>query len=206
MSRRQHALFQPNEDARYNAAVGLNGGPYGFGDYSLGYFDSAERLFKSIQENWVNIDVLVYPLTFLYRHAVELGLKHMVRELAVLRGEAAQVNLNHRLLDNWQIVRDNLHLLGNINYRDAVRLWSDNQIDLEESNDEIIAMLDNAIRDLSMIDESSMVFRYPEDRAGGLYLQDVGVINVLELVARMMFTHNIFQIWFEIAREELSGE
>ena len=49
------------------ACVGTNGGPYGFDDYAIGYFEAARLIWNSIEGGEATVDVAVYPLTFLYR-------------------------------------------------------------------------------------------------------------------------------------------
>jgi len=43
-----------------------------------GYFRSAEALVDIALENWMEKDMLVYPILFLYRHALEINLKYII--------------------------------------------------------------------------------------------------------------------------------
>lgn len=70
-------LFRPGDDWQLNAFVGRNGGPYELDDYADGYFLSGRRLVDSLLENPTFLDVIIYPLVFTYRHAIELVLKYL---------------------------------------------------------------------------------------------------------------------------------
>jgi len=70
-------LFRPGPSAPMNACVGTNGGPANFSRYASGYFEAGAILVRNLAGSSRDIDILIYPLVFLYRHAIEASLKHL---------------------------------------------------------------------------------------------------------------------------------
>ncbi len=149
------------------ACVGTNGGPYGFDDFAFGYFDAARRLRASIDEDSSLIDVLLYPLAFLYRQGLELSIKHLIYFLSPCYGGAAP-KLTHGLVDNWKTARQLLE-------RHAV----DNPYgELDPAQLDGVELL---VNDFEGFDSDSLVFRYPADKAGGIYITGFSRIDVAQL-------------------------
>lgn len=168
-----------------NACVGPNGGPYDFADYAHGYFLAARELVDSLQRKSNYVDIVVYPLCYAYRHAVELGLKYLARELPKLYGEKNDIRLTHNLSDNWQQVRPYLSRAGK--YLDA--------------DNSAISYVDKVLADFLEFDPSGEVFRFPENKKGELHLQDARIINVEVLGAHMNKLADIFEFWFDKSKD-----
>lgn len=75
-------IFKPNEDSSKNACIGENG-YHDFQTYAEGYLHAASRLIKSVldQDFDVETDVIVHPILYSVRHAIELSIKHAMEEL-----------------------------------------------------------------------------------------------------------------------------
>jgi hypothetical protein len=176
---KHNSLFTRGDDIRLNACVGPNGGPYDFRDYAHGYFKAAARLIESMRKDVAHVDIIVYPLCFLYRHGTELALKWLARELSIADGAEEQPRLTHRLYDNWTSVRTLLER-------------NPSAFDVRTA----VPFVDAALKDFLEFDPNGEVFRYPEDRQGKLHLQDARIINLQVLGDAMSKVGDIFDFWF----------
>lgn len=161
-----------------NACVGRNGGPYSFWQYAEGYFEAAEKLALGCEERCKMIDVLVYPIAFNYRHAIELSIKHLGIVLPRLWAKQAPLRWTHKLADNWTTVKQYLQM--------------DSCFDPDGS---IIAEIDELIDNLLEIDPNGEVFRYPSSKMGQGFLLDQGVISIERLSKAMARAREIFEAW-----------
>lgn len=174
-----NALFRTGNNPLLNACVGVNGGPYDFDDYALGYFRAGGRLVRSLWPDNHGIDTLVYPIVFNYRHAVELGLKFLASVLPGLVGGHAEVSFTHKLLDNWHQVTPLLR-------RDA-------RFDPDGTR---IGLVDRVLADFVQVDPYGEVFRFPVDKAGDYQIQSFEHVNVAVLGAAMDGVQEAFEGWF----------
>ena len=176
---KQNDLFQPGRDIKLNACVGKNGGPYNYKDYSKGYFEAGRRIVNDLDGNYRYIDILVYPIVFLNRHAIELGLKHLAQYLPLLFGEEQQLKQTHKLMDNWILVKKYI-------------------IRLPEGGDdpEPISIVDGFLGDFVQLDPKGQTFRFPEDTMGELHLQNISIINIRVFAEAMKKVYEAFDFWF----------
>jgi hypothetical protein len=162
------------------ACVGTNGGPYNFNDFAFGYFDAARRVRDSLDVDDGLIDVLVYPIAFLYRQGFELAIKHLVYFLSPHYASGTTPNLNHGLTNNWTILRPLIEQHAvNHHYKELERQQLDG--------------IEALIADFERFDPNSFVFRYPEDKKGGAYIKGFSRIDV----ARLNHELNVAITWFE---------
>jgi hypothetical protein len=173
-------LFTPGPIMRLNACAGMNGGPYDFRDYAHGYFLAARKLLNNLREDSAYVDTLVYPLAFLFRHGIELSLKGLARDLSQLFRQQGNIRLTHKLSDNWASVR-------------ALLQRRPGEFDPDNT---LIPLVDKVLNDYLEFDPSSEVFRFPEDRAGNLFLQDARIINVEVFGSVLDGVADIFDYWF----------
>src|SRR4051812_45424815 len=96
-------LFQSGNDWWNNACLSRF---HGKEMYVIGYKESADMLVRSVAETGRNADTFVYPITFLYRHYLELRLKDLVQMGQELLDQAPDVKLNHRLDILWGSCRE----------------------------------------------------------------------------------------------------
>jgi hypothetical protein len=179
---RTNDLFRPGPIPQMNACVGENGGPYDFFDYAWGFYDAAEASIDAAIEHKAPLDVLVYPIVFCYRHAIELSLKHLGRVLPRLWADTGAVPLTHKLSDVWTSV--------------TAYLQRSQHFDPDGT---LVPMVDRVLRDVLEFDIDGTVFRYPESRAGTPHLQDARIINVLVLRDAMREVREAFKHWDRIA-------
>lgn len=176
-------LFRPGPNPEPNACVGTNGGPYDFEQYAIGYFIAGRKVAAAAAAQQLQIDLFVYPLVFLYRHAIELALKHLVTVLPPLYGEEVTYQATHKLLDNWTVVRGYLE-------RSA-----------EFGRAASIPAFEAILRDFVDLDPKGEAFRFPEERAGVPFLQSTTHINVEVFSRAMQFIEDAFHSWRHAARE-----
>ena len=172
------------------ACIGTNGGPYGFDDYAIGYFEAARLIWKSIEGGEATVDVAVYPLTFLYRQGIELSVKHLTFFLSSVYSTGEPPKLTHGLSDNWQTVRPLIeqHSVEN-NYGEL----QPSQLDGVE----------RVINDFEKMDAGSFVFRYPTSKKGDLFLQDQSRIDLVAMNRVLEAVSHWFVDVMEGVREDL---
>ncbi len=175
-------LFRGDDDCHLNACVGRNGGPYDFYAYSLGYFHAGKCMAASLLENSDLIDLVVYPLVFTFRHAVELGLKDLAIALPRLWDEGNDIKLTHKLLDNWTCVKA---------YVARPPVFS--------PEEPVIDVVEKILGDLVEIDPSGEAFRFPTARNGNRFLQDTSWINIRVFASALSTVADAFDFWHEIA-------
>jgi|WetSurMetagenome_2_1015567.scaffolds.fasta_scaffold22076_2 hypothetical protein len=173
-------LFKPSRNFRFNACVGKNGGPYNFFAYSKGYFEACERLIDSINKNKRLIDILVYPIIFNFRHALELSLKHFIPILYCMFDVGENIKQSHNLEIYWKEAKKYI-----------VKLLNDDETILN-----VIKYLDSIIKDIYKYDPIGESFRFPKSKKGKLLLEELRIINVKELSEIVKKTSEIFDILF----------
>ena len=179
---KQNALFTGGPEFKLNACVGRNGGPYNLHAYAGGYFRGARRLAESLAADTLYIDLVVYPLVFCFRHAVELELKHLCEVVPAALGKGTKISMTHKLLDNWESLKAQFQL-----HREFIQ------------HGEGIELVDHVIHDLVEIDPTGEAFRFPESRKGNKFLQDTSLINVRVLADSLEPVEGAFDSWVGIA-------
>lgn len=154
-------LFVKGEDWHLNAM--LNWSNFRADLYAFAYKDAADGLVESMAERKVPLDSGIYPLLFLYRHALELQLKLMLATARNLTGLNPKNYDKHSLMPMWSELRKLLK-------------------DLDPSQPEIeVIAAHEFIRQLDDVDPDSMAFRYATTRYGKEHLSSVTHINIRHL-------------------------
>lgn len=165
--------FMGGEPTWANACVGDNGAP-GEIDYAEGFASAANALLGSvIADQGINlpVDTLVYPICFTMRHAIELFLKKVSKDLAkigTLR-KVAEPDFN----------LDASH--------DLNRIWSHVKTHAQLTDERLTAQIEKLneyITDVAAMDATGQVFRYPFDLNNKKHLTSIGIINFLVLKRR----------------------
>lgn len=166
--------------SKFNACVGSNGGPYNYIDYSYGYFSSAKILAEKTLTTEMGMDLSIYPLVFLYRHAIELSLKNVIYFLWELNAHERKIIKSHNIIELWKSAKQMLQETREL-----------------KEDKEIIAFVDKFLQDISDLDSTAEVFRFPETKRRELHLQDRSHINIYVLYSLMNKLERIFKYWFE---------
>jgi hypothetical protein len=181
---KSNSIFRWGPKTYLNACVGKNGGPYGFDDYSLGYFESGKALIDAAIARDVTIDLVVYPIIYNYRHAIELGLKHLAEVLPPLwNDKKVSYKPTHKLIDVWKLLVPYLK-------RDTVF-----------DKNGAIDIVDKVLKEIVQFDSDAEVFRFPANKGGKYYLQDSAHINLLVFGNIMEEVREIFEHWFGRAND-----
>jgi|CXWL01.1.fsa_nt_gi hypothetical protein len=159
-----------------NIVISFTNDPKGdFWAFAKGYTIAANRLAASLLEAPRFSDYEAYPVVFLYRHALELSLKHVIYsggELAVFR---RMDDINEQLKNNHDLV-DLSRTAGKV-------------LALLFPNDEMCGGLNTSVaaicKDWSQIDPRSDAYRYPIDTKGRPSTKKHQVVNLKVLATRM---------------------
>jgi len=150
MSTTEHGsdLFRSAKDWQLNACV--NFGHDDWDVYAEGYRRAGEILIARLAAtNGESIDFLVYPLVFLFRHALELHLKSAIRwGRLVLNRPSRGYPLGHKLIEFWSDCRAL-----------AEEYWPDDPTDLLDD-------IERTLREFEKHDPDGQAFRYSVDTGG----------------------------------------
>ncbi len=117
---------------------------YKFNCYSKGYFDAAnlvsEKLLEKYTKDISKLDTFIFPLTFLYRHSLELLLK------AALFKNIMSIN------ERIEIIKETRH--------DLKKLF-DEIVKYNKFSDDEFKWLGDFLGNISNVDKDSDSFRYP---------------------------------------------
>ncbi|MBI1822366.1 MAG: hypothetical protein HY036_05825 [Nitrospirae bacterium] len=139
-------VFVPEKlDGRENAVIGW----FGFGNETFaiaeGYYRGANHLVDEALERH-EMDFLVYPICFLYRHFIEIILKEIVSQFEALEGTSFQKkNPTHTLQDLFSYIS-----------KKCAKQWKD----------PIPTIVKQVIKEFDVIDPKAQVFRYDTDKNG----------------------------------------
>jgi hypothetical protein len=133
--------WQPDERSDMATIACLNFS-VGLHIYYSGFRDGAEAILETLERQEHGQDVLVYPLVYCLRHAVELALKMVIRGARHLLDEQGDFPDGHRLHYLWDTARPLLE-----------QIWKDDK----RSFDRVASV----VGDLTVIDPEGEGFRYP---------------------------------------------
>jgi hypothetical protein len=146
-----------------------------FGVFARGYTLAANRLADCLLQAARFSDYEAYPVVFLYRHALELSLKHIIYSSAQLAAFKRLEDIDGRLHN----VHD-LRALAAVVQRLLARLFPD-----DESLCLITAEITETCREFSEIDPGSDSYRYPIGSKGRHSTKKHQMVNLGSFVARM---------------------
>ena len=150
-------LFRGGTDVRFDALVQF---PFRDQIYASGYRKAADTLVARARRSRTDLNFLVYPIVFLYRHYLELRLKLLQSDLCELRG-LSPTHHEHDLAKLWTDVRQHL---AHVFPTEAATLDPVQKVVLE----------------FHQLDRGSTAFRYSRSNDGDA-LSGLTRINVLEL-------------------------
>jgi hypothetical protein len=146
-----------------------------FGVFAKGYTLAANRLAASLLGAPRFSDYEAYPVVFLYRHALELSLKHVIYRCVKLAA--------FRRIDETREQLKNKHDLVDLSGTACKLLL------LLFPHDKALNPLNTTVAEIckewSDIDPRSDAYRYPIDRKGGLSTKKHQVVNLRALATRM---------------------
>lgn len=166
-----NATFRGAEPSWANACVGNNGSP-GYREYAEGFSDAANMLLAHVLDNEErsNVDILVYPICFNIRHAVELRLKHAIIKIKHLY-EVKKINKVFDL----------------VTIHDINKLWEIIINSCAELDRRFIIATEKIaeyVNDIGQIDPTGQNFRYPYSNDDVKHLTNESIINLFVIRKR----------------------
>lgn len=167
--RKGDVLFTSGADWWNNARV-----QYGLDDldlYAEGYKKAADIVARSVSRTRSSQDFLVYPVSFLYRHHLELMLKMIIRDGRRLLDKPNLPTNHHKLEPLWREARPLIE-----------EVWPD---DPRSDLDAAARLIDQ----FEKADPHSTAFRYHKDRDGNRSLprglSHINLRNLRQVVGRL---------------------
>ena len=154
-------LFKSDDDWWMNAC--LNYSMNKWDAYALGYKSAADIIVGHVAGTHREMDLVVYPVAFLYRHYLELRLKQLIitgSELLNLPRDWPKIHSIDRL---WELCRQILE-----------QVWPGSETDA-------LNAVNACINEFAAIDPLSMGFRYPETNTGENSIPEIKHINLRNL-------------------------
>lgn len=168
-----NSLFSGDKDWQANAC--LNWTHDSLGLYIDGYWEAADKLVHDVVDSTSNQDILVFPISFLYRQYIELQLKHIIRESRIFLEEGDSFPEHHRIRDLWFTANELMS-----------KIIKDHDETIKEyitKND--IEKIQKILTDFVKVDPDSFAFRYPKDKKGNKNLEGIQYINLRKLHDQM---------------------
>jgi hypothetical protein len=168
----QGKLFAADENPRTNAPV--NWAQDATELYIEGFYQGAILLSRQVFNGKGSRGALVYPISYLYRHYVELRLKDLVQQInAYLEKSIPALDSSHSLRVLWQ---EYVKPIGSM-------------VDSDFSGP-VIVRIDDAIDELDKVDPNSQAFRYAFGKKGSKAIQgDIKMIGLENLEEKMYEIH-----------------
>ncbi len=146
-----------------------------FGAFANGYARAANRLAAWLLKAPSFPDYEAYPVVFLYRHAFELSLKHIIYGGVELAAFRRMDDINEQMKNNHDLI-DLSRTAGKV-------------LSLLFPNDEMLGRLNTTVaaicKDWSQIDPRSDAYRYPIDTRGRPSTKKHQVVSLWALATRM---------------------
>ena len=177
-----NSLFSPSSDPMRTVVLNV-GGVETFGTLAEGYFNATKELLQGFEARGGRPDFDIYPIIYLFRHAVELSLKDMI---GVMQGLAAFLGTGPTSFE--APVGHDLDALV-LNLDEQWSLLKDKIGTEEEPLDDETR---RAISDLAAADKASDAFRYPVDRRGKPFFQEHQVLGFGSLADTIAHVHDRF--------------
>jgi hypothetical protein len=162
--------------------------------YADGYKAAADKLVEQIEGNPLE-DRLICPVLFMYRHFIELKLKHLIFALDQLSDTqiSARELIKHPLYPFWSYVRKHMDCIGG-----------------EGQNAELFNLLEARIRELDQLDPDGYHFRYPlNTRFEEMAIpESLGMKNLKETMNKIYNAFALIEggIDYEVERRSLDAE
>jgi len=150
--------------------------------YTEGYRRGAEQLVQHVLSDGAELNFLVYPIIFLYRHHLELALKRILHRTPQLLGRNRTKKENERLWrgHNLDALWGDLRPLLNEVY--SAMAWTE-----PEAAD--VEGIDDCMGQLSKVDPQSYSFRYPFSTSGDPVLENLKSVDLrhfAEVIGRLI--------------------
>lgn len=183
-----------------------------------GYKDSADRLVEIALENDNNIKILdtfIFPIMFLYRHSIEISLKHIYQ-----RAFGKMSDGGHNLLELWDNVKESVidNVICSEEFLVQVKSYKKNFIkyslegikfteirammkELQEAN-QVEGEINSCIK---QVDQNAEVWRYLMDNDNSLFFSYEHSVDYMQIKKSMNYIYEILDCIYHITDEYLSS-
>jgi|GEM_PF-2960388 len=178
-------LFKWDSDCHNNACINQYHQPWN--DYVRGYRAATEILIEKILSDNTSIDILVYPVIFLYRHCLELQMKEIIFVGRHLIGKDFEPLNDHNLTALWKKLKP---LIIEIE-----PTYPKNELD----------KIDSVITNFELVDKKSDEFRYSltkkSERTLKPELKYINIRHFAEEMEPVLSTLECISGWFSTLQE-----
>lgn len=151
--------------------------------HAISYKKSADLLVNQALLRRSELDIVILPVCFLYRHYLELALKALARDVATIKGVDAP-KLDHGLMERWSFAREYM---------------GDNP-----DEDDALAATESLLKEWSEIDPNSFSFRYPTTKEGKPSLpESFTQLNIRQLRDAIEKVDRVFSGISELLAEDI---
>ena len=155
-------LFTP-DGGLYNAMLHKSWTNDGWPFYIWGYGRAARLLCNHLNESRTDLDILIYPIIFLFRHFVEISLKDILRQVNALLDDSSEVPQTHDLQKLWDSARPKIEQFN------------------RGADPEPLEVVEECLCELVSEDPFATAFRYPFDKKGEPSAERLTHVNVLNM-------------------------
>lgn len=181
-------FFDLIDDAEWNACIGRQGDEENYAD---GYIEAAIELAKAVVEKkmYEKRDTLVLPILYNARHAIELTLKLVIRDL-----------LRTGILANGHVTNHDIasHLA-----------FLEGQIIGDEQIRETLSLLSPYVISLTKVDDDGQELRFHENRDGQRSIEDKALANIAVIGKSLLELQGVLQALksrtYDLCREWHTG-
>ena len=165
---KKNSLFSERKDWWNVAHLEIASVAEGLAIYAQSYKDAGDRLVEYAKSDKTSINILVFPILFLYRHYLELALKEIIiAATKYLEKGHNNVFSKHNLSQLWNRTKE---------------LISEIKIDIPNND---LNAVEYQILQFDRLDSSSQKFRYPVGNNGDVFVNisnSINIENVREII------------------------
>lgn len=133
-----------NHGSRCSSLEWARGQRYG---YEEGYRRAAVVLFEHVEETGRGLESLIFPLAYIWRHAIELQLKRILVDGSTLQEVDPPKHYKHNLVDLWELAKPILVALD----------------DVEPEGTDVV---EHVLGEIQKLDPEDTGFRFHQNRKG----------------------------------------
>ena len=172
-------------------------------EYFEGYKKAAIRLIDNSftdPKEFQTEEYIVYPILYIYRHMIELGLKLILYDIEQTYGEKDLVKFDHSLVDRWNEVKKRAEKYL------TEKFGSNNSKGIDKPFRNLEEMLDNIETEVNFVnnlDFKGMNFRYPVNKKRKKSIDKEFNFSIVQLRQKIKMTHDLLsEIYMEILMPE----
>lgn len=152
-----------------------------------GYFKAGKLLAEESERKPFEVNYLIYPMMFNYRHGLEVAMKEIIMEYGGHSGIYLSEDKDHNLLELWKLYQQ---LSEGLNPQGG------------DATDKAVGLI---IQDFHSLDKGAVAFRYSANKNGASFKFASGVVTIARLKDVMEGCQHYFEGWDEYYHELASN-